>query len=267
MKQLLKVLSNDMKPPIQGGDEYKLKKWYHCDNFDESDTECSCGFYAIPISELIHYHKPYKKTNVASVRVKGKEKIFSASKQRYEYMIIDRILTKAEIIKLCKEAEPELGYKLSEALYPVNPLLLPEAKITDSDIILLKELASIRDSVWASVWASVWDSISDSIWASIRDSVWTSVWASVRASVRDSVRDSIWDSIWAYIGSLFPNIEKWKYVDRYRNQYPFQSCADLWHRGIVPSFDGKLWRLHSGENAKIIWTEPSIDWLKSEASK
>ena len=227
MKQLLKVLSNDMKPPIQGGDEYKLKKWYHCDNFDESDTECSCGFYAIPISELIHYHKPYKKTNVASVRVKGKEKIFSASKQRYEYMIIDRILTKAEIIKLCKEAEPELGYKLSEALYPVNPLLLPEAKITDSDIILLKELASISDSVWASVL----------------------------------------DSIWAYIGSLFPNIEKWKYVDRYRNQYPFQSCADLWHRGIVPSFDGKLWRLHSGENAKIIWTEPSIDWLKSEASK
>lgn len=76
MKQLLKVLSNDMKPPIQGGDEYKLKKWYHCDNFDESDTECSCGFYAIPISELIHYHKPYKKTNVASVRVKGKEKTF-----------------------------------------------------------------------------------------------------------------------------------------------------------------------------------------------
>ena len=247
MKQLLKVLSNDMKPPIQGGDEYKLKKWYHCDNFDESDTECSCGFYAIPISELIHYHKPYKKTNVASVRVKGKEKIFSASKQRYEYMIIDRILTKAEIIKLCKEAEPELGYKLSEALYPVNPLLLPEAKITDSDIILLKELASISDSVWASVWASVR--------ASISDSVWDSIWASVL------------DSIWAYIGSLFPNIEKWKYVDRYRNQYPFQSCADLWHRGIVPSFDGKLWRLHSGENAKIIWTEPSIDWLKSEASK
>ena len=255
MKQLLKVLSNDMKPPIQGGDKYKLKKWYHCDNFDESDKECSNGFYAIPVSELIHYHKPWNKTKVAVVRVKGKEKIFSASKQRYEYMIIDRILPKAEIIKICKEAEPELGYKLSEALYPVSPLMLPKAKITDSDIILLKEWASVWASVRDSVLASVWDYVLDSVWDSVRASVLASVWASVRASVL------------AYIGSLFHNIEKWKYVDRECNQYPFQSCADLWHRGIVPSFDGKLWRLHSGKDAKIVWTEPSVGWLKSEASK
>jgi hypothetical protein len=37
--------------------------------------------------------------------------------------------------------------------------------------------------------------------------------------------------------------------------YPFQSAADLWEMGLIPSFDGKKWRLHGGPNAKILWEE------------
>ncbi len=69
---------------------------------------------------------------------------------------------------------------------------------------------------------------------------WDSVWASVR------------DSVWAYIGSLFPGIKKWKYIKHKEGEYPFQPCVDLWKRGFVPSFDGKIWRLHSGEKAKVV---------------
>ena len=76
-------------------------------------------------------------------------------------------------------------------------------------------------------------------------------WDSVWDSVRDSVGDSVGDSVWGYISTFF-NI---KY------KYDFSSCAKLWEKGIIPSFDGKLWRLH-GENGKIIFTISKEDLLK-----
>ena len=39
----------------------------------------------------------------------------------------------------------------------------------------------------------------------------------------------------------------------------------LWNKGIVSSFDGTKWRLHTGINAKIVW-EGTIEELK-EACK
>ena len=97
----------------------------------------------------------------------------------------------------------------------VNPFELGTIKVYKKDIALLKQ--------WASVGASVW--------ASVRDSV--------RASVR------------AYTSSYF-NIKQWEYVEHKKGANPFQSAIDLWERGLVPSFDGKLWRLH-GKDGKILW--------------
>ena len=75
-------------------------------------------------------------------------------------------------------------------------------------------------------------------------------WASVRASV--------WDSVRAYNGTFFvlPR-ESWKYTENIKTEeYPFQCLATLWERGLVPSFDGKKWRLHGGKDAEILyeWT-------------
>ena len=75
-------------------------------------------------------------------------------------------------------------------------------------------------------------------------SVWDSVGASVRASVRASV--------YAYTGTFF-NIPKWKYIKHKRGVYPFKSIDKLWNMGLVPSFDGKIWRLHGGRKAKILF--------------
>jgi hypothetical protein len=36
-------------------------------------------------------------------------------------------------------------------------------------------------------------------------------------------------------------------------KFDFSSNNKLWDRGLVPSFDGKKWRLHSGPKAKIVW--------------
>ena len=152
----------------------------------------------------------------------------------------------------------------------VNPFEIKGKRVTKKDIENLKKWSSVKNSVWdsvrasvrVSVWSSVWASVGDSVWSSVRASVWDSVRASVRVSVWSSVRasvgDSVWDSVWASVGasvwssvrayiSSFFSLEKWKYIEHKPGENPFQSCIDLWHRGFVPSFDGKVWRLHTSK--------------------
>ncbi len=130
----------------------------------------------------------------------------------------------------------------------INPLtIIPLKKLNQTDKDNLKKWSSVWASVWSSVWASVRDSVGASVRDSVRASVWYSVWYSVSDSVWASVRDSVWysvsDSVRAYIYSFF-DIEY---------KYEFSCCTELWEMGFVPSFDGKTWRLHQGEKAKIVY--------------
>jgi len=180
---------------------------------------------------------------------------------------------------LCRQALLEWAkvvytFNLEEAKNPIYPFkIVPPSEITEEHLLLLKQWASVKNSVKGSVWGSVWDSVGDSVGDSVKDSVGDSVGDSVRDSVWDSVGDqvwnqigdqvrnqvwaSIWASVWAYVGSLFL-LSEWKYID-YTNplfekgKYPFQDVVDLWKLGLVPSFDGKIWRLHGGEKAEILW--------------
>jgi len=81
-------------------------------------------------------------------------------------------------------------------------------------------------------------------------------WASVGASVGDSVGDSVWNSVWnsvrAYASSYF-DLDEWKYIKHKKGENPYQPLIDLWLQGLVPSYDGKVWRLHGGRKAKILW--------------
>ena len=241
---LLKVLNKDMTSPFKGF-KFERNKWYHCPDFDLGDAECSNGFYATPIDGLHYAYRPGRRVFVAEVR--GQSRIFDCMKQRYEDIMLTDELTTDQIKQMALDAEQRVGYRLSEVLFPINPLLLPKITPTEADIILLKQWASVFSSVGDSVFSSVWDSV----WASVGASVFSSVWDSVFSSVWDSV----WDSVGAYIGSLFPAITKWEYVNHTPGVYPFQSAANLWRRGLVPSYDGKQWRLHSGPTAEIVWEE------------
>jgi hypothetical protein len=167
-----------------------------------------------------------------------------------------------EVLEEISDMESLLGWRYSEAIDPVHPFKIWKRKPTKADIESLRQWASVRASVGASVrasvrasvWASVRDSVWDSVWASVRDSVGDSVRDSVGDSVRDSVWDSVGDSVGAYIGYIFiPSVKKWYYCDNINKAYPFQDSVDLWKRGLAPSFDGKVWRLHSGKKADIVW--------------
>ena len=70
-------------------------------------------------------------------------------------------------------------------------------------------------------------------------------------SVGASVGDSVWASVWAYTGSLFPNIKEWKYIRD--NPEPWKGISTLWRMGYVPSFDGKVWRLHAHRDARVVY--------------
>ena len=171
---------------------------------------------------------------------------------KYEYnpltrrFVIDQTNTtddQGKINRLCRKLDfativPELIIK------PIfHPFEQKKRKwVNQTDIDLLKKWDSVRASVGASVWASVWDSV----WDSAGDRVWASVWDSVRANVGDSVR--------AYVSSFF-DLPKWKRIKHRKGENPFQSCIGLWHRGIVPSFDGKAWRLH-GYKGKVLKVIP-----------
>ena len=285
---MLKVLNADMKSPYQSF-EYKIGKWYKCKDFDTDKTiDCSNGFYAVDVEGLPYCFNINRK--VYECEVKGKSVIIDIFKQRYEEIRLIREVPFDEIKKIAKEKEEELRYKLSEVLFPINPQEI-KAEFTDKHKELLKTWASVwasvrdsvrdsawasardsvRDSVGASVWASVgasvWASVWDSVGASVWDSVGASVWDSVRASVRDSVGASVRDSVGAYISSLFLNITKWKYINHKEGENPFQSCIDLWKDGFIPSFDGKTWRLHTGQKATVVCEYTPINSAPADKKK
>ena len=139
----------------------------------------------------------------------------------------------------------------------------PPAEITEEHIRLLKEWAlvwrSARASASALVWDPVWESVGDSVAASAGALVWESVGASVWRSARASAGESVWDSVWASVGAYTSTFfvlprEAWKHTENIKtDEHPFQCLVDLWKQRLVPSFDGKKWRLHGGKDAKILW--------------
>jgi len=154
-----------------------------------------------------------------------------------------------------KEIVYQFNYQ--EAINPVNPLKIRKHKPSKQDILNLQKWASVRalvgGSVWASVMGSVMYSVGYSVGASVGYSVGASLWDSVGASLWDSLGDSLWDSLGAYVGSIFPNIKKWEYVKQAEGEYPYQPAVDLWKRGLIASFDGKVWMIHSGKDASVVF--------------
>jgi hypothetical protein len=195
----------------------------------------------------------------SAFKVTGKPVIDDGSKCGFKELRVIEEIPQEQLDEL-------FGWKYTEVCNPLNPLKVVAPKVGPEVLKLLQNWASVwdsvRGSVWGSVrdsvWASVWDSVRDSVRASVRDSVWASVWDSVRASVRDSV----WASEYAYLGSLFPKIKEWRGVQHAVGVYPFQACVDLLRMGLIPSFDGKTWRLHGGAKAKVLFEISKADLEK-----
>ena len=149
---------------------------------------------------------------------------------KYEYnplaqeFTVDQINNKKDDRVLAEKWVRKLDFKtvVKELVIKpiVNPFKIEPPEITDVHIDLLRQWASARASVRDSVGASVWDLVKDLVW------------------------DLVKDSVWAYTSSFFI-LQSWKHTKATGGINPFQSCIDLWEMGIVPSFDGRTWRLHT----------------------
>ena len=215
--KVLRLVNGDLISPFKdynyGKMEDALGKEMVCGSFDtDKDTECGKRFYATSIEGLIYSLNRNRDNRVFEVKMGGRSVINDIYKQGYEKQTITKILSKDEVKKLIREQSKKMDWDYYHACYPVNPLELNVQFDKNKALRLLKEWASVRVSMGASVG----------------------------------------DSVWAYISSLFPNIKKWEYIDHAEGVNPFQAGIDLWHMGLVPTFDGKIWRLHKGKRAEIV---------------
>jgi len=169
------------------------------------------------------------------------------SLNKYEYnpltkkFEVDQLNTKDDskyVEVFCKK----LDFKLIVPQLIIKPIVHPfkikPQKVTKADIQLLKQWDSVGGSVKDLIWNSVGGSVGDSIW------------------------DSVGGSIWGYTSSFF-NLPEWKYIKHKKGVNPYQCVIDLWEKGLVPSFNGTTWRLHTGEKAKIVFEITKEKLLKA----
>jgi hypothetical protein len=267
MPKAYKVLTSGLQAPYRPDFRYELGKEYICSDFDEDHTKnCSRGFYATPSVEGLLYANLAKSRKAFECVVEGKVVNCDRFKVRWEKIKIVREIPEEEVRDLAKAEGKVRGYNIEEALYPLDPFKIKPPKIMAEHKKLLAKwisvygsvsgsvgsVSSVYDSVssvYDSVSASVYDSVRDSVSASVRDSVYDSL----REALRDSARYSVWASMDAYISSLFPNIEEWKYFDHPKGTNPFQPCIDLWRMGLVPYYYYGKWYLFSSEGKENIW--------------
>lgn len=214
-----KVLTKDLCSPYQGF-RYELGRWYDApDCGQDGESVCVRGLYAVPIEGLLYRGVWRQNEAVYRCEVSGESAGDPPFKTAWPRLRVVSRLDESQVRRLARRQHKRLGWNLEEALYPVNPLRIDRGDVTGAEAVLLDRWASVRDSV--------------------------------EASVGDSVR--------AYIGSLFPCIEGWKYIDHAPGEYPYQPAADLWRAGLVPSYDGKAWRLHAGEKAEIVYERRGVE--------
>jgi hypothetical protein len=232
------ILHGELKGKLETDSHASLCDYFYEKNFRVKPTEMQVGntfnwYEYNPITKELELDK----ANLADDQEKVRELCLSLNFQRIA---------------------PELVIK--PIIHPLKDIQRNYDGVSFREIELLKAFISVWYSVRDSVMDSVGYSVRHSVGYSVRDSVIDSVIDSVGYSVMDSVIDSVGysvidsviDSVGAYVSSFF-NLKKWMYIEHVEGMNPFQSCIDLWEVGLVPSFDGKTWRLHAHEDAKIVF--------------
>ena len=222
----------------------------------DSGGEIMCQFFSFVtdpvghLAEYYHFDWEYRKANLDDEGVDSHSHIcahFNLDEDRcnkYEFnpltnkFEIDMINSERDDSEAAEKWAKRLDFKTVVEPLIIKPIVKPfelpaVERVTDEQIDWLKSWASVR----ASVRVSVWDAVRDAVGDSVGDSVWrecNSFWASVG------------NSVWAYVSSFFA-------IDF---NHDFSPAVNLWNAGLVPSFDGTMWRLHSGTKADVVyeWT-------------
>ncbi len=171
-------------------------------------------------------------------------------------------------------------FDYAKALHPFNnPVAAKQHEPTTGDLANLKEWATVwnalkasNSSVGASATATVWKAVGSCIWNDAEASIeagWRALHVAcpgavvcqgvedhlgnkLEPSIRDAIGDSVGDGFYAYVAGYFTAVKDWEYYKGNTEGYPYQSTAELWAHGMMPSFDGTYWRLSSGPDAAVV---------------
>lgn len=183
----------------------------------------------------------------AAFKVKGIQKI-AGDKKKSRYRAL-------KVVEEIKNLNNLFGWNYSEAINPVNPFELIPPQITDKEIKLLCDWASVVSLIMDTEWSMtppvgcmispvrymIWDMLDSTI---VSETVkqrgdYFIVWNKLHTLIKDAVS--------AYIMSLSSKKRPKK------GTYLFQPAVDLWRMGLVPAFNGKLWCLYGGRKPEILW--------------
>jgi len=230
---MFKVLNSDLTSPFKNF-QYEMEKEYICENFDDSNKECSRGFYATNVEGLIYCF--IKGRKVFEVEVSGREKRFNQFKHRFEKQTILREISEEELKKLLEDESHIVGYNLLGLCFPINPFEIEHDRITQLDIDNLKKWISVRKFVFNSVEDSlienstestrdfVWYALMDSLWELLLEPIENSIKILSESSKKYLIELSLRDSLKAYQSSIFHNIKEWRYIKHELGVNPFQCC-------------------------------------------
>ena len=268
--KILEVNENRVFSPFQGYYYGTLRKIFGkeliCKNFDESNNECSNGFYAVDIDGLIYFLNKCKYNKVFEVEVGGKRKEFDQFKRRFEKQKIIRMLDEEKVKELIRKASDKMDYNYYEMCYPLDPRSIECGEVNNQVIELLKKWDSVFHIINNSVYPSIYRSIYNPIYKVAQESFYYSLYYHIGIfdkTIDRTIYDYATECACAYLGSLFFNIEKWIRIEHKKGEYPFQCGVELLKLGFIPIFDGSTWRLHAGKDMKIVY-EISREKLKNE---
>jgi len=160
-----------------------------------------------------------------------------------------------EVLEEITDLDSLFPFNYTEACNPINPFLAPRVEVTGEMLDILRE--------WSRVWtlglpiSTFMDGL-PLLWITVRDGIWNRLLLSMEPlyPIWRCFPDKAWDSAVScaasYAASLFKPGFSCPGMSR-RQWKSFQVGAGLWRRGVIPSFDGEVWRLHSGEKAAVIW--------------
>lgn len=171
-----------------------------------------------------------------------------------------------EVIEEIADLDVFFGWNYTEAADPINPFGIAKQGISDDIVFLAGQWVSVyglvcnavRNAPLDPIFSYIWQVVGEPTRGLVQSAVGSLGEAAWQSKVGDSVlalRDSVLALCYAYALSLFEGAEGRGSIDERMDNDIFRIVRNLWCKGIVPSHDTKLWRLHSGENAEIIWQE------------
>lgn len=241
------ILNRDMRP--LGYAHYnamKVGEWV-------SMPETMRGLPIVPIQYTLAYNQDHV---IAKVSAEG-EPHTAKNVAYYKKVRIDKVFTRDELIKIYQQVEPELGYKLSEAAYPMCRVV----KINLNTNKLALEYISKWADLYPKLHKPIYDDIAYDLYykCPIAISIIYDNFSNVENHIMSVIRRhkymhvpdliemelSVKNAISAFIGYIFGIHE-----DEYG------PVADLWHNGMLPIYNGHNWVVVSTDDASVIKRYP-----------